>query len=500
MSAPTVEQLRRTAWERGVLGWKLLPHQYALDEQIDAAMSRPDVSVYCLKCARRQGKTTTLVKRCVEHGLRNRNHQIRWASPTAQAARDIVHPIVAWLTADCPKELRPQWLTTDGCYVFPSTGSRWYIRGTDNGNAERLRGTACHLGVIDEAGFATDLDYVLKSILLPQTITCGGKILLASTPAKSPNHDFKLLCDEAELEGRLSKFTIDQNSSLSPAQVLQIEKDCGGRESTTFRREYLCEDVTESDAAIVPEWRDEWGVEEFSLAGDRLGEYHHLYRCLDHGLGVDLSACLYGWYNFPEARLYIVDESHIAGPRMTTERLAAQIRETWARHFGKREPHRSPADNNNPLLIQDLGLMHGVHFVPVGEGTKRPGEAGPSYLGGRPKENLEAMVNELRVFVGQGRLRVHPRCKYLLKNLSAGIWDEKRKAFDRHPVFGHYDHLAALLYLVRALDTHTNPIPAVLNAQRATHHIREELLEPQRGPAHAGWAEFGGQSTRQWEE
>src|ERR1019366_3646207 len=70
------------------------------------------------------------------------------------------------------------------------------------------------------------------------------------------------------------------------------------------------------------------------------------------------------------------------------------------------------------------------------------------------------MVNELRIMVSKGQIEVHPRCVQLIGCLKYGVWDAKRKKFAKSTAFGHFDALAALIYLVRNLDKHCNPIPS----------------------------------------
>ena len=41
-----------------------------------------------------------------------------------------------------------------------------------------------------------------------------------------------------------------------------------------------------------------------------------------------------------------------------------------------------------------------------------------------------------------------------------GIWDKNRKEFERSEDYGHFDHFAALMYLVRNLAVSSNPIPS----------------------------------------
>lgn len=434
-----------------------------------------DCSIFVAECARRYGKTTNVLKLFLEHGLRHRRHQMRFATSTVQSCRDIVIPIFDELTADCPRELKPIWNGMDGCWIFPSTGTRLYLRGLDDPRQrERLRGTALHLGAIDEAGYCQKLDYVLRSILLPQTITTRGRIILISNAPLTPTHEFCAIADRAELDGFYCKFTIDENTSLAPSQLAQIERDCGGRESTTFRREYLCERVAEDDVVVLPEWRHvaSGAVWDFDAkrAADPLDAYWHRYQSMDHGLGKDLTVPIFGFYHFREARLYIEHEDSIRGPKMTTAKVAELVRAVEKAHPEYAKPHRRIADNNNPLLLSDLGSTYGLHFVPVGEGTG---------LAGRPKENLDAMVNELRLFIAAGRLVVHPRCKMLIQCLKGALWEEQkgtRRQWAHHRELGHYDALAALMYLVRAIDVHTNPVPPRLGLDFNTHHINERAV------------------------
>ena len=85
--------------------------------------------------------------------------------------------------------------------------------------------------------------------------------------------------------------------------------------------------------------------------------------------------------------------------------------------------------------------MHNLTFAPTG------------------KDQLEAMVNEVRLLVKQGRLKVDPRCDQLIGCLKYAVWTDNRKQFDRSTAYGHYDALAALIYLVRNIDQFTNPVP-----------------------------------------
>jgi len=120
-------------------------------------------------------------------------------------------------------------------------------------------------------------------------------------------------------------------------------------------------------------------------------------------------------------------------------------------NFGVSPVYRRVADNNNLLLLQDLGSLHGLHFNAT------------------DKSSLDAMVNEMRMFVGAGRLIVSPKCTMLLGCLKYGIFDDKRRAFARSTLYKHFDHLAALMYMIRNLDQATNPVPNTYGMALGTH-------------------------------
>jgi hypothetical protein len=155
---------------------------------------------------------------------------------------------------------------------------------------------------------------------------------------------------------------------------------------------------------------------------------------------------LFGYYDFMRAKLIIEDELVMHGPRMTTDILAGAIRHKEKQWYKDKDEEKIErySDNNDLLLIQDLETLHQLPFTPTS------------------KDSLDAMVNELRVFVSADRLSVHPRCVHTIGCLKYGVWSDKqnkKREFARSKVYGHFDGLAALIYMLRNIDQQTNPIP-----------------------------------------
>jgi hypothetical protein len=435
------------SWEVGDLYYKLLPYQIKLYDSIKQSNSIKHV----INCTRRFGKSFILCLLAIEQALQNPNKLIRFAAPTQKQLKEIIQPIMVEILNDCPDKYKPVFKTQDSKYVFQN-GSEIHIAGCDNNNAENLRGHRSDLNLIDEAGSISDLEYVLKDILMPQTLTTGGRTIISSTPPRTPAHYFPRLCQEAIWGNYYSKFTIYDNKSLKQETIDLYCNEAGGVNSSTWKREYLCEFVVDEMSVIVPEWNDSY-VGDIELDAWRM--YYHNYISMDIG-GRHKTAILYGYYDFKKSILQVVDESILTGQDTTTDLIAKTIVAKEEELFnGMVEPRRI-ADNNNVILLQDMSLMHGVHFAPTS------------------KDTLLAMVNELRVFVAQGRLYVSDRCQELIGCLRAGIWNKQRNQFDVSDMYGHFDALASLIYMVRNIDQYSNPVPITNTALPSTHYIHFE--------------------------
>lgn len=442
------------SWRKGDLFYKLKDHQVPLYKEIASGNSKK----YVVNCSRRFGKSFILCLIGTEFALRKRDAHIRFAAPTQKQLREIVQPIFTKIFSDCPPEMKPEFKTQMGYYYFPYTQSYIHVAGCDNNGAENLRGHESDLNLIDEAGFVADLEYIVKDILMPQTLISGGRTIIASTPSKTPAHYFTRLCHEAKFKNYYSLYTIHDNTEIDYATKMIYCDEAGGENSTTWKREYLCQFVVDEDSVVVPEWDSAKYIDEIELDAYR-GLYKN-YVSMDVG-GKHKTAILFGYYNFKKATLQIEHELILSGASTTSLLIATKIKEIeddlWGK-FGFQLPYRV-ADNNNVIFLQDLGILHNLHFAPTS------------------KDTLQAMVNEMRVFIGQGKLIIHPRCKELIGNLETGVWNGPRNAFDISDIYGHYDALAALMYLIRNIDEFTNPIIHNLGKDSSNFFLKKKEIK-----------------------
>lgn len=459
---PKLEEALHAAWARGTLEYKLRPYQKILYDAQWKAILDPDTTKFCSNTNRRFGKSTVTLIVATEFARRLPGAMIRCGAPTAKALKKIVLPIMRQIVSDAPEEFCPKWIGQDSVWRFPN-GSEIHISGVNEGHADDLRGTASNLSIVDECGFIDDPEYLINDVLMPQTLDKGGTLLVSSTPPPSPAHEYVAIAKECKADGRYIHRDIF-DMGLPAATVERYAKVAGGRESSTWKREWLALFVKDEELAIIPEWKKDY-VQDVEPTG--LSKFWHRYVAMDTGVR-DFTAVLFAYYDFRLSRLVVEDELIINGPKLTTKLLNDEMRAKEALLEGYRTPegadrcYRRVADNNNLQLINDMNSAYSLAFMPTS------------------KDTLLAMVNEVRLWVGAGRILVHPRCKNLIGCLDDGVWKSKTylgREFGRAKQYGHYDALAALVYLVRNIDAFSNPVPAGHGLDPLRQWINPKVLE-----------------------
>ncbi len=437
------------SWRRGDLAYQLKPTQRELHDW----MTAQDQMVSVIHARRGYGKSwlflTDAFETCIQLGNRGEVARLIYAAPTREDAADGV-----------PQHMLPKWYASDHAFIFPKTGARCIVEGADDDHGDHLRGPFAHKAYCDEAGFWRHLLYCLNSVLIPIVKRRAGKIYVASTSPKSVGHDFISVMARAINRDAYVKRTIDDDHTLTKGEIDSYALEYGqtveeGRKSTEFRREYLCELVTDANRAVIP---------EFSEARHVVTEYERpvwvdCYEGLDLGL-VDLTHLLFGFWDFANARLVIEDE--ICGNYMLTKDFAelakAKEKELWGaiEYYDKPTPHnrcpRGRYSDNEAQTLYDLA-GYGMSFAPA------------------IKVEKEAALNRLRQLFASGKVQIHARCVNLIHQLKVGMWNERRTDYERLPGAGHLDGVDALLYMARSIDRNRNPVPPMLGVSHTTHFV-----------------------------
>ena len=443
------------SWRRGLLDWKWHDAQIS----IDAAVGQAKRGKFFVLCSRRIGKTHYLLSRLFARGLRQQGARLLFLAPWAKDAADIANDVAQQILEDCPKDIRPVYNSQLKEFHFPSTGSVLRLKGVNGEHARFLRGGAQDEIVLDEVGQMDGLRSVVSDVCMPMLMTTGGLLLMATTPPESPGHDAATLYEELAGEGAAVKLTLldAPDTHVSPEAKGKALLEAGEKpdhiplilagkalpKTTTARREYFCEFVTDASLAVVPEYDDE--ARAAIRVETQRPPFFDTYVCMDPGMK-DRTGVLFAYWDSLRAKLVVEDELLLDHPN--TQKIADAIRAKEKELWGEKTPYLRVLDSSGDgglRLIADLRSQHGLHFTPA-----------------RKDDSLAAIMG-MRQSVNSRELRIDPRAKHLDRQLRNVIWNNKATDFARageHSIDGHYDLVAALKYLVRHVNRKRNPYPA----------------------------------------
>lgn len=452
----TKQDIKSALWERGILRWKCEQAEYqgrvvrhdiqCIMHDIFYGAEKNSTMVWLL--SRQTGKTFFLGILALEQVYRTPKSVVKVLTDTKLHLESIFIPVMDQLLEDCPQRLKPKYDKQKFKYTFPN-GSEIHFAGTDNKHYERLRGSVCHLVLVDEAGFCENLDDIVKSVLLPTTTHTGGKIVLASTPSKDPNHPFIEFIEEAEMNETLVRKTIYDNPLLGEEQVKNIIQKMGGADSPQFRREYLCEIIRDESTIVFPEFDTD--LEAKIIMDWKKPPYYDAYVGMDLGGSRDMTAVLFMYYDYVNDKIIVEDEIVLTPKEMLLPKLVEDILETeerlWTNELTneKMGPYMRVSDLNH-IVTQEIGRQSNyvLHFHKA------------------QKDDKESAINMVRVMLAQEKIIIHPRCESLVRHLSHCKWKSNKGSdskFSRSPDNGHYDAVDALLYGIRSISFKRNPYP-----------------------------------------
>lgn len=492
--------LRAEAWRQGLLRWKLHEDQREVYDAIHAA----DASRFVMEIARRWGKTFLLAVIAIETCIRFPKCRVVYGAPTLKHLQEFILPTFDAVIEDAPPDVKPKWNASLGHWVFPNGAWVHLFGADDKRKANRGRGPEARKAIFDEAGFTPILGYVLRSVFRPSLLHSGGGILLGSTPAEEPEHEFTAIAERAEARGTYARRTVYDNPRLTRSQVERfIEEDAKDegltadayKQTDEFRREYLAERVISKLLTVVPEW--EAARSKLIQAVPRPAVFDGM-TVLDFG-GADPHAALFGYWHFEKAK-WVAEEELLLRDGENTAQLAAAIRQKETHLWGtelfdgtlralhlnedrellknvpdwlsdkieKAAPQQPYARwcDNDLQLARDLAQLHGLAFIPTA------------------KDDLQLQVNNFRVMVNAGDFLLHPRCVHTDRHLRSTTWaNHKRRQFRRTEAGEHGDLVATCIYGARNLsrrNPHPKGVEAMSPARRAQaqRDMRSGLLPP----------------------
>lgn len=474
--SPLSPEETRIAWQIGELAYKLRNHQKKT--RLECLKIHQTSIKWYLEANRRYGKSTEFLVMLTEDAIKNPGSEYGFFAPVKEGLGDYIGDFdkpdtpIGQVFGDCPDDLRP-YLDATLCLVFPN-GSRILFRGSNNKQHRVRRGKTYRKVAIDECRDVDELQTLIDSVIIPSLFSVDGRLMMGSTPADTDDHDLKSYRDDAERNGWLSYANIYDCGRYDPLdfpahRIGQWRKET--KDPIAWLREYETKWVKDPSKTAIPEWEDVHMVTK--APRDEVFGFYHKYAALDSGV-TDKTAGLLGYYDFRKATLFIEDEFNLQGSEVRTDRIAQEFK-TKEKSLGYQPTHdrdelrrlpvnekvyRRVADNNNLILVNDLNSLYDLDFFPT------------------RKDELPAMINLTREWVKDGRIKVSQNCVELLGCLRNAIWDKKREKLAKSKVFGHFDALMALVYLVRNVDVVTNPVPKHFGKNYATHAIPQGANRP----------------------
>lgn len=456
------EEDKALLWSKGRLAWKLDPSQREAydafrkwEKETTAARLRGEElpgmfpRVFVLDAARRTGKDFLTLLIFVENAIRRPGSVFSYGCAFAKDISEIIVSLFEKITEDCPPNQKPVYRDAfrgQASGIYFANKSIIRLIGCDR-QADSLRGRFSNGIALSECGFMDSLKDVIVSILMPQLQgDQQAVILLNSTPPVTPGHPYDdLFVPDAHDRGAVVQRTIYDNPRLTDAEKQEFIRAAGGIDSETCRREYFCERVRSATRVVIPEFDEKRHV----IASPR-PRYARSFTVLDPGIR-DLCGVLWAYWDFDRAKLVI--EKSWAQSNTNTDDLIKVIKQSEFELWNNKRPLKYWSKDHlvqNPSLrvsdvearlVQDMKTIHGLNVIQA------------------RKDDKLAAIHAFRNAFLQDRIEVHPDAKEAISHFKNGIWNKTRTDFDRSDMYGHFDVLAAGIYLWRHVNQHDNPNP-----------------------------------------
>jgi len=265
---------------------------FTLNDKQTSIIESVEKNIVTVVCATRRGGKSLIASACASSMLLVPEKRVALAAPFLVQTDIVFNETIQSLKKDL--DLTPTKLNNKEKYLEFDWGSK--LKATTLKNRSSIVGVANDLMIFDEAALA---DYLNDTTFLfqesiPTLLTCGGHILLISTP-RGYNF-YKELWDAAKTEanwGR-TKYTIWECDHISKEKIKELEQQYirAGLEDT-WRQEFLAEFTTFSGAIFdfqpIGKLKEEMPKEGLKLIGVDPGLNTAIIKIVVNDKGVYLS-------------------------------------------------------------------------------------------------------------------------------------------------------------------------------------------------------------------
>lgn len=429
-----VKYLQEVLWRRGDLEFLLWDQQLPIWKAMDDLP--PHVVEFVVLCARQFGKTSLGVLRALSRAIKQRDCCILIMGPDTKQIKDIVRPKMRFLTQTAPPGLIKQMKSENRFHVYhdlnpAASDYTEIILGGMNENSSSQRGKTVQEIFIEEIGDQNGDNFVesMDSDLGPaMTHSKNGKITYLTTVPPIPDHPFITdVMVRAERNKAIKIYTIDDNKALDQQQYDNCVTRSGGKHTTSYKREYLCQVVRDENRVVLPDW---------TVANIRevlLPDCLYMHTTIDWGGVRDKTCAVLHYYDYLTDTDVFWDE-RVWEPNTPSSTIIEGTKAMEADFLAIRDSHAIQSRFiDAPYQFVRVDLLHQYNFeasVPT-------------------KPDWKSSVNTLNNRFKLGKALIHPRCQFAILSARSGMFNNTKSDFDRSKALGHCDGIATMMYAVR---------------------------------------------------
>lgn len=416
-------------WRRGDLSWKLDSLQKKIRNQ------SADLQESLTLASRQIGKSYEAIIEALETCIRNPYKIVRVLAPNLKQVSDIVDDNITPICLDAPpgfiRRIKSSYRWQVGLSSLRLGAlERQYVDANRGGNAILI--------ICEEGGFvpSDDYKYAYESVIGPQLLRSKGRIKHITSPSEDELHYIHTeILPKCELLNAVARYTVYDSPSITPEQINQAIKLCGGTHTVAWLREYMAQIIRNVEKVIIPSFD-----ESRHVASRHHPDYAFWVMSFDCGGSRDQHAITLKYFDFVRGKT-VVKENHYWEPGTNTDVIVEYMKGLEQKYRIGDEFITRVADAPAQLLI-DIAKKHQYHMILP------------------PKDNRDAALNNIDIAFADNLMEIDPSCKHLIATLKGGRWNDQRTDFVRTKALGHLDSLMALCYGYRVVKK-SSPFPAV---------------------------------------
>lgn len=314
-------------------------------------------------------------------------------------------------------------------------GEKVYCIGADNvRQVAKIRGSEIAYCAIDEA---TDINEEVFEMLKSRLSLPWSCCDITSNPS-SPNHYFKKFLDSREhgVDIYLQEYQIYDNPFLPEDYIKSLEAEYAG---TVWYDRYILGKWTLAEGLIYPMYQN-----AIEYPGNR--EFEDYVLSVDYGTLNATAAILWGLSN---GVWWAVDEYYYSGRETGSTKTDAEYVKDFEGFCNYRVPGKffplvtivdpTAASFIAALKVPTIGEIKGIMgYIPINMFKIR--KANNSVIDG---------IRDTAVCMQNGVIKISPKCKNLINELSGYVWDSKSQKDT--PVFVNDHACDAVRYFVKTM-------------------------------------------------